>query len=301
MVFMTSNSLLKENQQVLSKHNTAEGSIAINGTKLNYRVEGRGKPCLVIGSSIYYPRTFSKELRNHFQFYFVDMRWFAKSYSPIKLEEFTLQNIVDDIDTIISELKLKKVIIMGHSIHGTIAFEYARKHPDKVSHIIMIGSPNYQSNQEQENAINKLWESASVERKEMQNRNWKTLAGMKNLSPAQSAIETYCLMSPEYWFDPTYDAHWLWADMTLNTDILDHLYKSIFSNYYMFKDGRNVPVPTLVALGRFDYVDPATLWDEDYGIDGLTIKVFEKSGHTPQLEESELFDKVLVEWTNSGN
>jgi len=86
----------------------------------------------------------------------------------------------------------------------------------------------------------------------------------------------------------------------LNTDILDHLYKSIFLNYYMFKDGRNVPVPTLAVLGRFDYVDPATLWDVDYGIPGLTIKIFENSGHTPQLEESELFDKVLVEWSNTG-
>jgi proline iminopeptidase len=207
MVFMTTNNSLIENQQGLNNTNYKEGSITINGTILNYRVEGKGKPCLVIGSSIYYPRTFSKELRNHFQFYFVDMRWFAKNYFPVKLEDFTLQTIVDDIDRIITELKLERVIIMGHSIHGTIAFEYARKHPDKVSHIIMIGSPNNQSNPEQENAINELWNTASAERKEMQSKNWKILAGMKNLSPAQSEIETYCLMGPEYWFDPTYDAH----------------------------------------------------------------------------------------------
>jgi proline iminopeptidase len=227
------------------------------------------------------------------------MRWFAKNYFPVKLEDFTLQTIVDDIDRIITELKLERVIIMGHSIHGTIAFEYARKHRDKVSHIIMIGSPNNQSNPEQENAINELWNTASAERKEMQSKNWKILAGMKNLSPAQSEIETYCLMGPEYWFDPTYDAHWLWADMTLNTDILKYLYSNIFSNYHMFRDSRKVPAPTLVALGRFDYVDPAPLWNEDSDICGLTVKIFERSGHTPQLEESELFDKVLVEWVNT--
>jgi len=286
-------------QEEPDKSTYSKGSVIIDGTKLNYEIEGKGKPCLVIGSSIYYPRTFSKELRKHFQFYFVDMRWFAKSYSPVKLENFTLQTIVNDIDRIITELKLEKVIIMGHSIHGTIAFEYARKHPDKVSHIIMIGSPNYQSNPEQENAINALWNTASDERKEIQNKNWKILAGMKNLSPTQSEIETYCLMSPEYWFDPRYDAHWLWADMTLNTDILHYLYNNIFLNYRMFKDGRKVPVPTFVALGRFDYVDPAPLWNEDYDINGLTIKIFERSGHTPQIEESELFDKVLVEWINT--
>jgi proline iminopeptidase len=295
--FLTSHDSLKVQQE--PGKSTYSNSIVIDGTQLNYVIEGKGKPCLVIGSSVYYPRTFSNELRNHFQFYFVDMRWFAKSYSPVRLEDFTLQTIVNDIDKIITELKLEKVIIMGHSIHGTIAFEYARKHPDKVSHIVMIGSPNYQSNQEQENAINKLWNTASDERKEIQSKNWKILAGMNNLSPAQSEIETYCLMSPKYWFDPRYDAHWLWADMTLNTDILHHLYNKIFLNYHMFKDSRKVPAPTFIALGRFDYIDPASLWNEDNNISGLTIKIFERSGHTPQLEESELFDKELVEWINT--
>ncbi len=226
------------------------------------------------------------------------MRWFAKDYAKADLDKFTLQTIVDDIEKVRTELKLEKIIILGHSIHGTIAFEYARSHPDKVTHVIMIGSPNNQTNQVQDDAINHIWKTASAERQSLMDKNWQILATMKNLTPAQSVVETYCYMAPKYWFNPTYDAHWLWEDMTLNTDILNYLYDCIFKDYYMFKNGRNVPVPTYVAAGKYDYVDPASLW-EGYGdIKGLTVKLFEKSGHTPQLEESALFDKEILKWIN---
>jgi proline iminopeptidase len=274
------------------------GFVLIDGTKLDFIVEGKGIPCLVIGSSIYYPRTFSKVLQDHFHLYFVDMRWFAKNYSPVNLSDFRLQTIIDDIEKVRSELKLEKVIIMGHSIHGAIAYEYAKQHPDKVSHLVMIDAPNTAGNIDQEVAISDLWNTASAERKDMQSKNWKILANMTNLTPAQLEIETYCLMSPEYWYNPTYDARWLWQGMALNTDILHYLYNTIFSNYHMFKDGLRVPVPTFLAQGRYDYVYPYTLWNGYDTIHGLTIKIFDKSGHTPQLEENGLFDTELLKWIN---
>ena len=272
------------------------GSIVVSGTKLNWVAEGKGKPCLVIGSSIYYPRTFSDQLRDSLKFYFVDMRWFAKEYTPVKPENFTLDTILSDIEKVRSELKLEKVIIMGHSIHSVISFEYARRYPDNVSHVVMVGSPAFQTNKEQEDAINMLWTTASPERQSLQNENWKRLAEMKDLTPAQFDIENYCLMAPKYWYDMHYDAKWLWQDMTLNTDILHSLYDSVFKDYFIFRNERSVPVPAFVAMGKYDYVDPYTLWKGFDDIRGLTVKVFDKSGHTPQLEESDLFDRELLGW-----
>jgi proline iminopeptidase len=115
-------------QSSLREDQDSKGFIEVGGTKLNYVVEGKGISCLVIGSSIYYPRTFDKKLRDHFKFCFVDMRWFAKDYTTVKPENFTLKTILEDIEKVRSELKLGKVIIIGHSIHGTIAFEYARRY-----------------------------------------------------------------------------------------------------------------------------------------------------------------------------
>ncbi len=279
-----------------SNYSSEKERILIDGTELNCVIEGTGKPALVIGSSVYYPRTFSSDLRNHLKLYFVDMRWFAKNYLTVKLNEYNLNTLTSDIEKVRQDLNLDKVIIVGHSIHGAIAFEYARRFPDRVSNIIMIGSPDYQSNKQQEDAVNDIWKTASEERVKVMNENWKKLAAMKGLSPAQFEVENYCLMSPKYWYDPYYDAHWLWEDMTLNTDLLYHIYSSVFNDYYMFREERRVPAPTFVALGRFDYVDPHTLWYGHDDIKDLTIRIFEKSGHTPQLEESELFDNEILRW-----
>lgn len=284
---------------VKSDSTIAEGYIEISGTKLNYIAEGTGIPCMVIGSSIYYPRTFSRQLRDHLRFWFIDMRWFARDYKPVKPGEFTLDTIVSDIEKVRSALKLEKVLILGHSIHGAIAFEYAKRYPEKVAGLIMICSPASQSNKEQEDAINNMWNGASQERQKIMKNNWKLLASMKNLSPAQYEIENYCLMSPKYWYDANYDARWLWKDMTMNTDILTSLYESVFKDYSVFRSSRSVPVPAFVALGKYDYIDPYSLWDGYDDIKGITIRLFDKSGHTPQLETSDQFDSELLQWISS--
>ena len=63
--------------------------ISVNGIKLSYAIEGSGIPCLVIGSAIYYPRTFSQELRQHFKFIFADERGFVPTDTPVDLNEVT--------------------------------------------------------------------------------------------------------------------------------------------------------------------------------------------------------------------
>ena len=37
-------------------------------------------------------------------------------------------------------------------------------------------------------------------------------------------------------------------------------------------------------------------WEKDKEVSNLNIKVLNYSGHTPQLEESEKFDRELLNW-----
>ncbi len=272
------------------------GSISIEGTIFNYVVEGKGKPCLVIGSSIYYPRTFSDEISNHLRMYFVDMRWFASENASVDLPNITIQSIADDIEQIRVALNLDDFIILGHSIHGTIAMEYTRRYPKHVSHCILIGSPNIYNNMEYDNATEDIWKTASQERKELQKKNWMELQGIDSLSGSELVVENYIAMAPKYWFNPRYDARWLWEDMTIDADIINYLYGTVYRDYNMFKKTPTVPVPTFVALGRYDYVIPLPLWENQSNIPNLTLQIFERSGHTAQLEEPELFDKAILNW-----
>jgi proline iminopeptidase len=108
-------------------------------------------------------------------------------------------------------------------------------------------------------------------------------------------------MAPKYWYDPDYDARWLWEGMTINQALIEHLYGTIFEDYHMFGYEKSVPAPTLVVMGKYDYAVPSALWQDLDSIPGLTLKLSEKSGHTPQLEEPGLFLAIILEWLEKNN
>ena len=273
------------------------GVIQVDGSQLNYVVEGEGTTCLVIGSSIYYPKTFSSRLRQHLKMYFVDMKWFAKDYVTEDLDHVTIESIVQDVEQIRLALGLEKPLIMGHSIHGTIATEYVKKFGSRVIGLVVIGSPAEWSNTTYTKKAAALWATASPERKRLQEENWGKVQELDRLTGQEEASARYNNMSPQYWYDPKYDAGWLWKDMTVHSEVTQHLFTKVFKEYNMFDPPKSIAVPVFVGLGKYDYVIPHTLWRSNYkSIPDFKLVLFDKSGHTPQLEESQLFDKALIEW-----
>lgn len=100
--------------------------IISDGFTLPYLVEGEGMPALIIGSSLYYARTFSPALRHHLNMVFVDHRGFApanhckdKSKRNTKLQDiFFLYYMLQSL-TIKPTTKQRKFIprCMRLSIH----------------------------------------------------------------------------------------------------------------------------------------------------------------------------------------
>lgn len=295
----------KQEEQPATSETKAEessGIVTVEGAKLNYIIEGSGIPCIVIGSSIYYPRTFSQELRKHFKFIFLDLRHFVPSDETFEIDNITLDTYSDDIDQVRKALGLNKICILGHSIHSLLAFEYACKYPENTSHIIMIGI--YPCGLAKgSRASDEFWElDASDERKMILKKNWENIneEAMKNLSPSEAFIKTYVTNGPKYWHDPTYDCSWIWEGVEVNMDVINHLFSAIFNEYDITESFPRIKSPVFLALGRYDYVVPYTLWDdvkEDFP--NLSYNLFEKSSHTPQLEEQEIFDKKLIDWIKS--
>ena len=290
---------LKEAYGKRHKQAKESGVIDVDGSKLHYVIEGEGIPCLVIGSSIYYPRTFSAKLRRHLKMYFVDLKWFAEGYVPEDLDTMNIRSIVDDVELIRKKLGLERPLIMGHSIHGTIATEYAKVYGDHVAGLIVIGSPCEWDNDTFHEKAAALWESASPERKRIQEENWGKFSELDRLTGQEEASAQYNSMSPQYWYDPYYDSGWLWKDMTVHSEVTQHLFTKVFHDYDLFDPAVRIDMPTIVLLGKYDYVVPYTLWKNGYqSIPDFRLVLFEKSGHTPQLEQSGKFDRELIHWIN---
>src|SRR5262249_3904562 len=80
------------------------GIITAGKSCLRSRIEGSGTPTLVVGSAIYYPRTFSQNLRRHLRLVCLDHRGFAPSPGPVDTGEFALDAILDDTEKARREL-----------------------------------------------------------------------------------------------------------------------------------------------------------------------------------------------------
>lgn len=55
-----------------------------------------------------------------------------------KSDSFTMDDLGNDLDKLLNELKIRKCTLVGHSIGGKIAAVYAKHHSDKIDAIIFI-------------------------------------------------------------------------------------------------------------------------------------------------------------------
>jgi proline iminopeptidase len=277
--------------------NSSINTLEVDGFQLDYSIEGTGIPTIVIGSSLYYPRTFSKSLRSSLKMIFMDHRGFGRALRHFENSDFELDKLVGDIEELRRKLELKRFVLMGHSGHALIALEYAKKYPEHVSQLILIAqSPD--GGPETFSAADKYFqESVCPERKALLAKNLETLETEIAKFPQNAFIVRALKFGPMIWYQYDYDASALWKDVTVIPEMFNYVWGQVFRNIDI-NDGLDAfDKPVLLMLGRYDYWNPPHLWEPfREKFKDLTIRIFEKSGHTPQLEEAEYFNKELLDW-----
>ena len=275
----------------------SSGILDIDGLKLRYTIEGNGKPALIIGSAIYYPRTFSQNLRNHMQLIFIDHRGFASS-TTADTKQFELDLLLDDIETMRQHLKLETFIIIGHSGHGYMALEYAKKYPQHVSHVVLIATGPDHSEVSHRAAAQYFEDTVNPEQKAFLERDMQQLHTDIASDPSRRFVHFCVRLGARSWYDYTYDARKLWDGVTVNNAMFDYVWGTVFANLDITQGLSDFNKPVFLALGHFDFlVAPFFAWNpirSQFKV--LTIRLFCKSGHTPQLEEPEFFDAELLKW-----
>jgi proline iminopeptidase len=96
-----------------------------------------------------------------------------------------------------------------------------------------------------------------------------------------------------------FDSAPFWEGVHINVDLFNAFVGASATRYDVL-DGEVLDIPVLVAVGRHDYAAPFSLWEERYQrsarLPQLTFRLFEESGHTPQYEQAQEFDRTLREW-----
>jgi len=126
----------------MPKHKVSTGLTAINNAKIYYEIAGEGEPFVMIHAGVADSRQWNNEFEYYTEHYRVlryDMRGYGKS-EPVA-GEFShmsdLKALLDEFDI------LQPAILMGCSMGGGIAMNFALTYPTRAKSLIMVGSgPN---------------------------------------------------------------------------------------------------------------------------------------------------------------
>lgn len=276
----------------------SSGTVTANGIDFEYFIEGTGRTCLVIGDALTPSRALSTKLKDNFRFVYIYSRMTTPEEEVGDISGVTMDTLVDDIEEARQALRLGQVCVLGHSISGILALEYARKYPQQATHVIMHGTPPFVDKRTAP-AVEAFWEAnASQRRKDILEANWGRVSAesLSKLTPSDAGILKYVTDAPKYFHDPTYEPAWLFNGAYWNMGAWDHLFEVIMATYEL-GNGQPVETPVFLAIGRDDFAVPFDIWDtERVKIPNLSYHLFDQSGHYPMLEEQKLFDRLLLEW-----
>ena len=106
--------------------------------KLFYRQSGHGSPLIILhglfGSSDNW-YTLAKVFAERFTVYLVDQRNHGQSPQSV---EFDYKLLTEDLEEFIQEHAIQKPVIMGHSMGGKAAMNFAIKYPGQLSKLIVV-------------------------------------------------------------------------------------------------------------------------------------------------------------------
>ena len=126
-----------------SKHAAArESRIPVLGAELYCREVGQGTPMIVLHGGpdfdIGYLLPEMDGLSDKFHLIYYDQRGRGRSADHVKPEDVSLESEMDDLDKVREHFHLDKVNLLGHSWGTVLALEYALRHPERVSRLVLM-------------------------------------------------------------------------------------------------------------------------------------------------------------------
>jgi proline iminopeptidase len=267
----------------------------VNGTTLDCETVGEGAPVLCLHGG---PGTDSSGVRRSLgplaprlglRLIFHDYRGHGRS-DWVPVEECTQDQLVADVEGVRQALGLEAVHVLGISWGGFIGLMYAARYPEAVRTLAVVGAsasrafmPRAEENArrqgtpEQWAAYRSLWDGSLADDLAFR-RAFETLRPLyfhdKTLVAAANAARV----------DTRYR-------LAVRRFIIDHEY----SRYDCRGELSSIRCPTLVAVGRHDWICPVDQAEEIHRlIPHSELGIFERSGHSPQIEEGEAFTRRLA-------
>ncbi|HEY3685257.1 MAG TPA: alpha/beta hydrolase [Streptosporangiaceae bacterium] len=273
--------------------------VKINGARLNVEMLGdEDKPVLIahhggggIGS-LAEPKSTFGPLSDLFRVVVFDSRGCGRSEG---VPPYSHEQWAADVDGLREWIGAEQVVIAGGSYGGFIAMEYAIAYPDRVRAMMLRDTSPDRTNLTlaHENARNQTRVELNWENYE---RYWSG-----NIRDDDDLKACWAELIPLY--DFAYDP--VKAAARVEAGIYRHeAHNWCFQHNAPVYDVKprlpSVTCPTLVMAGRTDWVTPVSCSETIASLlPNAKLVVFERSGHSPQSDEPELFQKTMRDFLAS--
>jgi proline iminopeptidase len=279
---------------------TGEHERVVNGVRLYYRVAGEAPasraPVLFLhggpGHNSYsFARLTGPRLEKRRRMVYLDQRGCGRSERPWD-GRYSLEVLVADLEALRQELGVERWVLLGHSFGGTLALEYAARHPQHVAGMVFVSGFSDAS------ASFSTWKSELERQYPGRLAETETPEGASDYERVMEALQG---LDARGFFQSLQYRNPLYLQMQEAVDAESGLYntgelsRALFSNEltgYRFTAAERLTAPVLVIGGRYDQsIGLESMKALAKALPRATLLEYERSGHFPYLEEADRFEQ----------
>lgn len=278
----------------------------VNGAKLWTVTVGKGAPLFLIaggpGGTHYGLRRFDSLATTHTLVYF-DGFGRGKSDTAKNVTEYTIARDIEDLEGLRKAMGFGKIAVLGHSYGSLVAQGYALQYPQHTSHLVIAnGFHSYlmwqencdNSNHEIRVSYPEVWDTLMVVRKQgfisqddiHQEIYGRVPYGFLYAYNPENFVSRGRKPYPNS-FNPK-----LYYQMVGKDG--DFLVSNDIGTFDFRRQLKDLKMPVLVVAGRYDRVAVPWMMEQyKFYCPQAEYRMFEKSGHNPQVEEPQKLFPIL--------
>ena len=116
------------------------GYADVNGLKMYYEVYGQGKPLVLLhGSFMNIPLNWAQvipEFAKDRKIIVTEMQAHGRTKDIAR--ELSYENMADDVSGLLKHLKIDSADVLGYSMGGGVAFQFAVRHPEQLRRLVIL-------------------------------------------------------------------------------------------------------------------------------------------------------------------
>ena len=125
--------------------------IEVNEMQVHYRDEGKGFPIILIhgtASSLHTWNDWTKELTQTYRVIRMDLPAFGIT-GPNKNADYSIKAYTQFLHQFLAKMEIDKFYLVGNSLGGNIAWNYAAEYPEKIEKLILVDASGLPTNKPQ--------------------------------------------------------------------------------------------------------------------------------------------------------